>query len=99
MYPIYAFVCKLRILLHVIKIFGTPCGRSVEAPYFLSHSKDLEVASNDFYTMLLTTEVYADDASSDNIMPLNPANRVKGNRIIPVASGFRRMGLGATCGK
>lgn len=64
-----------------------PAEDQVEAPYFFNTAKDLEVASNDFYTMLLTTEVYADDASSDNIMPLNPANRVKGNRIIPVASG------------
>ncbi|WP_246163266.1 RagB/SusD family nutrient uptake outer membrane protein [Sphingobacterium humi] len=64
-----------------------PAEDQVEAPYFFNTAKDLEVASNDFYTMLLTTEVYADDASSDNIMPLNPANRVKGNRIIPVTSG------------
>ena len=64
-----------------------PSEDQVEAPYFFNTAKDLEVATNDFYTMLATTSVYTEDASSDNLMPLNPADRVKGNRIVPVASG------------
>lgn len=59
----------------------------VEAPFFFNTAKDLEVATNDFYAMLPVTESYADDASSDNIVPLNPSARVRGNRIVPVASG------------
>ncbi|WP_256012739.1 RagB/SusD family nutrient uptake outer membrane protein [Desertivirga xinjiangensis] len=64
-----------------------PSEDQVEAPYFFNTAKDLEVATNDFYTMLPGTEVYSDDAASDNLMPLNPANQVKGTRIVPVASG------------
>lgn len=64
-----------------------PSEDQVEAPYFFNTARDLEVASNDFYNMLATTSVYTDDASSDNLMPLNPSDRVRGNRIVPVASG------------
>ncbi len=64
-----------------------PAEDQVEAPYFFNTEKDLEVATNDFYSMLATMEVYTNDASSDNLMPLNPANQIKGNRIVPVASG------------
>ncbi|MGV3704351.1 MAG: RagB/SusD family nutrient uptake outer membrane protein [Arcticibacter sp.] len=64
-----------------------PSEDQVEAPYFFNTGKDLEVATNDFYTMLASTDVYTNDASSDNLMPLNPANQVKGNRLVPVASG------------
>jgi len=64
-----------------------PAEDQVEAPYFFNTEKDLEVATNDFYSMLATMEVYTNDANSDNLMPLNPANQIKGNRIVPVASG------------
>ncbi|MGH2623797.1 MAG: RagB/SusD family nutrient uptake outer membrane protein, partial [Sphingobacterium sp.] len=64
-----------------------PAEDQVEAPYFFNTAKDLEVATNDFYSMMATTEVYAEDANSDNLMPLNPANKIKGNRLVPVASG------------
>ena len=59
----------------------------VEADFFFNTAKDLEVATNDFYTMLPTTAVYSDDASSDNIVPLIASDRVRGNRIVPTASG------------
>ena len=59
----------------------------VEADYFFNTAKDLEVATNDFYTMLPTTSVYSDDAASDNVVPLIAADRVRGNRIVPTASG------------
>lgn len=59
----------------------------VEAEYFFNTGKDLEVATNDFYTMLPTTGVYTDDVSSDNIVPLNASDRVKGSRIVPTGRG------------
>src|SRR5690606_16421521 len=59
----------------------------VEADFFFNTAKDLEVATNDFYTSLATTGVYSDDAASDNIVPLIAADRVRGNRIVPTASG------------
>ncbi|HEY0771921.1 MAG TPA: RagB/SusD family nutrient uptake outer membrane protein, partial [Sphingobacteriaceae bacterium] len=48
---------------------------------------DLEVYTTGFYEMLQTTEVYTDDASSDNILPLIIADRAKGARVLPVSRG------------
>lgn len=59
----------------------------VDAEFFFKTATDLEVATNDFYTMLPTTGVYSDDASSDNIVPLTAADRVRGNRIVPTTRG------------
>lgn len=59
----------------------------VEAPYFFNTAKDLEVATNDFYSMLPGTESYTEDAKSDNLMPLNPDPRIRGARIVPVTGG------------
>ncbi|PTX18859.1 putative outer membrane starch-binding protein [Pontibacter mucosus] len=59
----------------------------VDADFFFKTATDLEVATNDFYTMLPTTGVYSDDASSDNIVPLIAADRVRGNRIVPTTRG------------
>src|SRR5690606_8357793 len=57
------------------------------ADQFFNTAKDLEVATNDFYTMLPTTETYTDDSSSDNIMSLTPAARIRGGRIVPTQRG------------
>lgn len=54
---------------------------------FFNTAKDLEVATNDFYTMLPTTGTYTDDSSSDNIMSLTPAARIRGARIVPTQRG------------
>lgn len=59
----------------------------VEAPFFFNTAKDLEVATNDFYSMLPGTDNYTEDAASDNLVPLNPHARVRGNRLVPVGSG------------
>src|SRR5690625_813076 len=59
----------------------------VEAEFFFNTAKDLETATNDFYTMLPTTKVYSEDANSDNIVPLNPSDKIKGNRTVPTARG------------
>lgn len=59
----------------------------VSAEFFFNTAKDLEVATNDFYTMLPTTGTYTDDSSSDNIVPLTPADRVRGGRIVPTKRG------------
>lgn len=64
-----------------------PSEDEVEAPFFFNTAKDLEVATNDFYSMLPGIELYQDDAASDNMVTLNMAARVRGNRIVPVASG------------
>lgn len=64
-----------------------PAKDQVEAEFFFNTAKDLEVATNNFYSILQTTEVYRDDAASDNIMPLSPNNRIRGNRIVPTAKG------------
>lgn len=59
----------------------------VAAEFFFNTAKDLEVATNDFYTMLPTTGTYTDDSSSDNIVPLTPAARVRGGRVVPTGRG------------
>lgn len=59
----------------------------VSAEFFFNTATDLEVATNDFYTMLPTTGTYTDDSSSDNIVPLTPADRVRGGRIVPTKRG------------
>lgn len=58
-----------------------------ELESFYNTAKDLEVATNDFYTMLPGKSVYTDDASSDNILPTPPNDRVKGTRLVPTGRG------------
>ncbi|MFD2554266.1 RagB/SusD family nutrient uptake outer membrane protein [Sphingobacterium tabacisoli] len=71
-----------------------PSEDQVEAPFFFNTAKDLEVATNDFYSAFSRnseekewTDSYTDDAGSDNLMPLNPAAKVRGSRVVPVARG------------
>lgn len=59
----------------------------IDAEYFFNTGKDLEVAANDFYTMLPTTGVYTDDAASDNIVMLIANERIRGGRIVPTKRG------------
>lgn len=64
-----------------------PSKDQVEAEFFFNTAKDLEVATNNFYSILQTNTVYTDDAASDNIMPLSPNDRIRGNRIVPTDKG------------
>jgi hypothetical protein len=84
-----AFVVSVSAILASCNkdFLDQPAEDQVEAEFFFNTAKDLEVATNDFYTMLATTSVYSDDAASDNIVPLITADRVRGNRIVPTASG------------
>src|SRR5690606_10899036 len=59
----------------------------VDAGFFFNTAKDLEVATNDFYTMLPTTGVYTEDASSDNIVPLIVNESIRGSRIVTTNRG------------
>ena len=59
----------------------------VDAGFFFNSAKDLEVATNDFYSMLPTKDVYADDAASDNMVQLIAHDRVRGSRIVPTKRG------------
>lgn len=59
----------------------------IDAQSFFNTATDLEVYTNGFYEMLPTTEVYTDDANSDNLVPLIVSDRAKGARIVPVARG------------
>lgn len=64
-----------------------PSEDQVDAAFFFNSATDLEVATNDFYTMLPELTVYTDDAASDNIVPLITAERVRGGRIVPTKRG------------
>lgn len=61
----------------------------LDAELFFNTASDLEVYTNGFYDMLPKKDVY--DASygesSDDIVPLIVPDRIKGTRILPVASG------------
>jgi len=68
-------------------LLNQPPKDAVDSKYFFNTAKDLEVATNDFYTMLPTTYVYREDSRSDNIVPLTVDERIKGSRIVPTSSG------------
>lgn len=91
---------KTHIYLYLIFIaFGTtlwsckkdflsqPSKDQVDAEYFFNTAKDLEVATNDFYSQLPGKEVYMEDAASDNIVPLIADERIRGSRIVPTKRG------------
>ena len=59
----------------------------VDASFFFNTAKDLEVATNDFYTMLPTKDVYSNDAASDNMVQLVAHDRIRGSRIVPTKRG------------
>lgn len=93
---------KLYIALIVLLTFGaTGCKKNyldvtppnkIDAQAFFNNATDLQVYTNGFYDQVpvaygLVYTVYTDDASSDNILPLQTTDRVKGARVTPVARG------------
>ncbi|MDO6803888.1 RagB/SusD family nutrient uptake outer membrane protein [Wenyingzhuangia sp. 1_MG-2023] len=65
----------------------TPPKDLIEASDFFKTEDQLKAYVNGFYNMLPGQEVYEEDASSDNIIPLLVSDRVRGHRLTPVASG------------
>jgi len=59
----------------------------IDAQKFFNNATDLQVYTNGFYDQLPALDVYEDDAASDNIVQLNPIDKVKGSRVVPVARG------------
>lgn len=59
----------------------------VDAEFFFNNATDLEVATNDFYTMLPSKSLYEEDVASDNIVPLTVNERIRGGRIVPTERG------------
>ncbi|MEZ4969631.1 MAG: RagB/SusD family nutrient uptake outer membrane protein [Flavobacteriaceae bacterium] len=59
----------------------------LDAEFFFNTAKDLEVATNDFYTMFSGKDEYSDDSASDNVVQLTPAARVRGSRLVPTERG------------
>lgn len=68
-------------------ILDLPPEDQLVADQFFNTAKDLEVATNDFYTMFPTTGTYTDDSASDNIMGLIPNARIRGGRVVPTKRG------------
>lgn len=64
-----------------------PPRAEVDADFFFNTAKDLEVATNDFYSILPRLNVYTEDAASDNIVTLIAADRIRGGRIVPTQRG------------
>lgn len=59
----------------------------VDADFFFNTPTDLEVGTNYFYSMLPEKNLYEQDASSDNIVTLIAADRIRGGRIVPTGRG------------
>lgn len=86
---------KLVIILIVAGLTGCtkdsfldrPPKDQVEAEFFFSSPEELEVATNDFYSIFSPESVYRDDENSDNVVPLNPGDRIRGTRIVPTDLG------------
>lgn len=91
---IHRIYLNIALFISLAFLFGCksdflerPSDDAVEADFFFNTGKDLEVASNTFYSIFSKTGAYTDDVSSDNIVPLNPSDRVKGSRIVPTNRG------------
>ncbi|KAB7531709.1 RagB/SusD family nutrient uptake outer membrane protein [Flagellimonas olearia] len=65
----------------------TPPEHLIEASSYFKTEEQLQAYVNGFYDMLPEEEAYTDDAASDNVIPLSVAERVRGSRIVPTASG------------
>lgn len=59
----------------------------IDADFFFNNAKDLEVATNDFYTSIGSDGLYESDAASDNIVPLTVSVRIRGSRDTPTGRG------------
>lgn len=82
------FVCLTVLLFSCDKDYlNRPPEDQVDAEFFFNSAKDLEVATNDFYTMISGKSVYDEDSQSDNVVPLIASDRVRGSRIIPTRRG------------
>jgi hypothetical protein len=64
-----------------------PPENAVAAEDFFNTSKDLEVATNDFYPMLDASSLYREDSDSDNVLSSNPSDRITGTRQVPTGRG------------
>ncbi len=60
---------------------------AVTSEEFFNTGKDLEVYTNDLYSVLPEKSVYMDDASSDNILGVSASSRIEGTRTIPTDRG------------
>lgn len=64
-----------------------PSTDQLDASVYFSSATELEAYINGLYDMLPNQDVYQEDASSDNILPLTVDARVMGTRIVPVDKG------------
>lgn len=88
---------RYYILSFILLLFGLqgcdddflecPPKDEVDAAFFFNTAKDLEVATNDFYTMLDAEGVYTKDEDSDDIIPSSLGERLRDGRIVPVGRG------------
>lgn len=86
-FPLYFLVISFTFLSCEEDYLDRPPKDQVDAEFFFNTAKDLEVATNDFYTMLPNKNVYTKDASSDNILPQPPKDKVTGGRLVPTSRG------------
>lgn len=68
-------------------ILDQPPKDQVELDEFFDSAEDLEIATNDLFSILPGKEVYLGDEESDNIIPIAPKDRIKGTRLVPTEKG------------
>lgn len=68
-------------------LLNQPPGDAVTSDEFFNTAKDLEVYTNDLYSVLPAKSVYMDDSASDNILGVSADSRVEGTRTVPTNRG------------
>lgn len=83
------------ILIIYVALLSVSCNKSmldtsskdqIDANNFFNNATDLQVYTNGFYENFPNYLIWTDDASTDNMIPLNVADRVKGARIVPASN-------------
>lgn len=68
-------------------ILNQPPDDAITSDEFFNTGDDLRAYTNDLYSVLPNHSMYMDDSSSDNILGVSAADRLRGSRIIPTGRG------------
>jgi len=86
-YIIVVFVLVFTLNSCTDNILDQPPKDAVELDEYFNSANDLEIATNDLFTLLPGVGVYTDDANSDNILQETVASKIKGSRVEPTDKG------------
>ena len=78
---------SLFIAIAGCDVLEQPPEDAITSEEFFNTPKDLEVYTNDLYSVLPEESAYIDDSRSDNILGVSAASRVEGSRRVPQSRG------------